>query len=317
MRQDDLARARAVSVQSRAAIGPQGPPVSPRILTRLDEVSAAYDALLCDVWGVLHNGVAPFADAVSALQGFRATGGKVVLITNAPRPSAVIEDQLDGLGVPRDCWDTLVTSGDATRDSLFSGSIGERVYFMGEKRDRPILDPPETSENTVRIETVGLEDAEGILCAGPSDPTADPETWRPVLLSAKARGLPLLCLNPDIVVERGDRLEWCAGAVARMYEEMGGEALYFGKPHPPIYDLARRRLSALGGSIPDTRILAIGDGVETDVAGAMGEDLDCLFVTGGIAREETKTKTDPDSAALENFLNRFETTAIYAIGQLR
>lgn len=291
--------------------------MSPRVIERLAEIAADYDALFCDVWGVVHNGVAPFGPAVAALQAYRNGGGKVVLLTNAPRPRWAIEGQLDDLGVPQDAWDTIATSGDAARVALFTGAIGEKVYFMGEDRDRVVLEPIHIVEDPVEIQTVGLEQAEGILGAGPEDPEADPETWRPVLLSAKARGLPFLCLNPDIVVDRGDRRQWCAGAVARMYEEMGGEALYFGKPHPPVYDLARRRLAELGVSIPDERILAIGDGVETDVAGAMGEGLDCLFVTGGIAAEETKTDNDPDRAALQDFLDRHQTTATYAAGQLR
>jgi len=291
--------------------------MSPRIVASLAEIAGDYDALFCDVWGVLHNGVAPFAPAVAALEAFRQGGGKVVLLTNAPRPRAAIEDQLDGLGVPRDAWDVVATSGDAARAALFTGTIGERVHFMGEERDLAVLEPLRLVENPVAIQIVGISEAEGVLCAGPEDPTADPETWRPLLLSAKARGLPLLCLNPDIVVDRGDSREWCAGAVAKMYEEMGGTALYYGKPHAPIYGLAQQRLAALGVSIPGERILAVGDGVGTDVAGAMGEGLDCLFVTGGLAAEETKTATDPDRAALEDFLNRHETTATYAIGQLR
>ncbi|MDJ1009016.1 MAG: TIGR01459 family HAD-type hydrolase [Paracoccaceae bacterium] len=288
-----------------------------RIVDSLAGIAAPYDALFCDVWGVLHNGVAPYGDAVAALEAYRAGGGKVVLITNAPRPRAAIETQLDQIGVSRESWDTIATSGDATRVALFTGAIGERVFFMGEGRDRAILEPPRIVENPYVIQTVALEEAEGVLCAGPEDPRADPASWRPDLLSAKARGLTLLCLNPDIVIDRGGVREWCAGAVARMYQEMGGEALYYGKPHPPIYDLARRRLAALGVSIPDERILAIGDGVETDVAGAMGEGLDCLFVTGGIAASETKTDRDPDRAVLQDFLNRHQTNVAYAIGQLR
>lgn len=291
--------------------------MSPRIIDSLAEIASGYDALFCDVWGVLHNGVAPFAPAVSALRAFREGGGRVVLVTNAPRPRAAIAGQLDTIGVPRDAWDTIATSGDAARTALFSGAIGENVFFMGEDRDRVILEPIATVENPAEIRTVALEEAEGILCAGPEDPAADPATWRPALLSAKARGLPLLCLNPDIVVDRGDSRDWCAGAVARMYVEMGGEAYYFGKPHPPIYDLARLRLAASGGSIADDRILAIGDGIETDVAGAMGEGLDCLFVTGGIAAEETMTADAPDPTKLTAFLDRHRTTARHAIGHLR
>lgn len=291
--------------------------MSARIINALADISASYDALICDVWGVIHNGVAPFPAAVAALQAFRRSGGKVVLVTNAPRPRASIEAQLDELGVTRDAWDTIATSGDATRVALFQGAIGSKVYFMGEERDRAALEPIKIIDNPVSIETVSLEDAEGILCAGPEDPRADPETWRPVLLSAKARGLTLMCLNPDIVVDRGESREWCAGAIAKMYDEMGGTSLYYGKPHPPIYDLSRRRLSELGVTIGDDRILAIGDGVVTDLPGALGEGLDCLFVTGGLAAKETGTTTDPDPDALADFLADHQTTATFAIGQLR
>lgn len=288
-----------------------------RIIQNLAEIGAQYDALFCDVWGVVHNGVAPFADAVAALQAYRSGGGKVVLLTNAPRPRTDVEAQLAELGVPDDAWDTVATSGDATRVALFSGAIGKKIYFMGEDRDQSALDPIKILDNPVTIEQVSLEEADGILCAGPADPLADPETWRPVLLSAKARGLTLLCLNPDLVVDRGDSREYCAGAVAEMYESMGGEALYYGKPHPPIYDLARRRLAALGAVPPNDRILCVGDGVLTDVPGALGEGLDCLFVSGGLAAEETKTDRDPDQAALEGYLSKHQTVTTYAIGHLR
>lgn len=291
--------------------------MSTRIIESLAQIGSAYDALFCDIWGVVHNGVAPFAAAVAALQSHRAGGGKVILVTNAPRPRADIEAQLKALGVPDDAWDAVATSGDSTRVALFSGIIGQKVFFMGEPRDLTVLDPMRLLEDPLSIEMVDLDEATGVLCAGPTDPTADPDSWRPVLLHAKARGLTLLCLNPDLVVDRGTSREYCAGAVAQMYEEMGGDALYFGKPHPPIYDLARRRLTALGASIPDDRILCIGDGVLTDLPGALGEGLDCLFVTGGLAAEETKTADQPEQSALDDYLTAQQTVATYAIGHLR
>ncbi|MEN8934820.1 MAG: HAD hydrolase-like protein, partial [Planktotalea arctica] len=172
-------------------------------------------------------------------------------------------------------------------------------------------------EYPVDIRQVPLEEAEGIVCAGPFDPMAEPEVMRPQFLYAKQKGLKLLCANPDIVVDRGEAREWCAGALAALYTEMGGESLYFGKPHPPIYDLARRRLSALGTPIADDRILAIGDGILTDISGAMGEDIDSLFITGGLAREETKTSQDPDAEALNLYLQKEMAAPTYAIGFLR
>ena len=146
----------------------------------------------------------------------------------------------------------------------------------------------------MEIEKVDLNEAEGIVCTGPFDPHADPAVMRPQFLLAKTKGLKLLCANPDIVVDRGETREWCAGALAQLYTEMGGESLYFGKPHPPIYDLARKRLQQIDRSTPDDRILAIGDGIRTDVQGGMGENIDTLFITGGLAREETGTTDQPD-----------------------
>ncbi len=168
-----------------------------------------------------------------------------------------------------------------------------------------------------RSQRVPLEEAEGIVCTGPVDPYADPAVNRPDFLYAKTNGLKLLCANPDIVVDFGDRRQWCAGALAQLYTEMGGECLYFGKPHPPIYDLARRRLAALGKLPPDSRILAIGDGIRTDVQGAMGEDIDALFITGGLAAEETETTDQPDPKALSAYLEKEMFDPIYSIGFLR
>ncbi|MDP5347606.1 MAG: HAD hydrolase-like protein, partial [Paracoccaceae bacterium] len=159
--------------------------------------------------------------------------------------------------------------------------------------------------------------ATGIVCTGPFDPVADPSVLRPQLLYAKQKGMKLLCANPDIVVDRGEAREWCAGAVARLYTEMGGESLYFGKPHPPIYDLARRRLSSLGRDVADRNILAIGDGIHTDIQGAMGEDIDSLFISGGLARSETQTQGQPDENALKAYLDREKSAPTFTIGHLR
>ncbi|MDP5360412.1 MAG: HAD hydrolase-like protein, partial [Paracoccaceae bacterium] len=162
-----------------------------------------------------------------------------------------------------------------------------------------------------------LEEAEGIICCGPFDPLADVAVNRPEFLYAKTKGLKLLCANPDIIVDRGEVREWCAGALAALYTEMGGESLYFGKPHPPIYDLARRRLAALDKVPSDPRIIAIGDGIGTDILGALQEDIDALFISGGLAAAETKTVHQPDPDALNDFLNAQQMSASYTIGHLR
>ena len=162
-----------------------------------------------------------------------------------------------------------------------------------------------------------LEHAEGIVCTGPFDPHEDPAAYRPDFLYAKQKGMKLLCANPDIVVDRGETREWCAGALAQLYTEMGGESLYFGKPHPPIYDLARRRLVEIDRGTADERILAIGDGIQTDILGALGENIDSLFITGGLAASETGTVHQPDARKLERFISEEQISPTYAIGMLR
>lgn len=288
-----------------------------RIIESLSEISSTYDAYFVDLWGCVHDGVHPYPDAVEALRKVRANGGFVVLVTNAPRHRTSVEGQLDQIGVPRDCWDTIATSGDSARAAMFTGAVGNKVWFMGEAHDRSFFDPMAIIDDPVEIEEVALEHAEGIVCCGPFDPHAHPDTLRPQLLLAKQNGLKLLCANPDIVVDRGEQREWCAGAVAQLYSDMGGESLYFGKPHPPIYDLARRRMIAEGRSVDNARILAIGDGIRTDIKGAQGEDIDSLFITGGLARDETRTGKEPDAEALERFVAAEMITPTYAIGYLR
>ncbi|MBY5931663.1 TIGR01459 family HAD-type hydrolase [Tateyamaria omphalii] len=288
-----------------------------QIITSLSEISDRYDALFVDLWGCVHNGVKALPEAVAALQDYRAKGGKVVLVTNSPRPRAGVQKQLVHFGVPDDAWDTIATSGDSARAAMFRGIVGSKVYFIGQPGEEKFFQPIGVIKDPVEIEMVDLKDAEGIVCTGPRDPMADPDVMRPEFLMAKQLGLKLLCANPDIVVDRGDVREWCAGALAKLYTEMGGESLYFGKPHPPIYDLARRRLAELGVDVPDSGILAIGDGVLTDIAGAMGEDIDSLFISGGLAAAETKTSHQPDPDALSAYLEKETSAPTFAIGHLR
>ena len=293
-----------------------------RLIEQLSDISDGYDALFCDLWGCLHNGIAPFPAAVDALAGFKARGGRVVLMTNSPRPNGVVVGQLDGLGVPRDIYDLVVSSGDAAQAGLMAGVVGRRVWHIGPDRDLHFFDElPDDLQAAEPVERVAFAEAEGIVCTGPDDELQGPEVYRPRLMAARERGLKLLCANPDIVVDLGETRLYCAGAVAAYYTEMGGESLYFGKPHPPIYDLARRRLAALAGVVANDRILAIGDGLHTDVQGAIGEDLDVLFVTGGLAAEETGTAPDPgsqpDPARLEAFLAARKLSPSHAIGFLR
>lgn len=289
----------------------------PQIIKNFDEISDRYDAAFVDLWGCMHNGITPFENAVAAMKAYRARGGIVILVTNSPRPWDSVARQLDGMGM-EPCWDAIATSGDSARAAMFRGVVGSKIYFMGESpRDEDFFNPLKIITDPVDIQKVPLDQAEGIVCCGPFDAFADPSVNRPEFLYAKQKGLKLLCANPDIVVDRGEKREWCAGALAALYTEMGGESLYFGKPHPPIYDLARRRYAALDGAPADPRIIAIGDGIRTDILGGQQEDIDTLFITGGLAAEETQTGTDPDQAALDSFVETQMVTPTYAIGFLR
>ena len=288
-----------------------------RIIESLTEISQSYDVLLCDLWGCLHNGQHPYWPAVKALRDAKSEGCAVVLLTNAPRSRFQVERQLDEIGIPRDCWDVITTSGDSARAAMFRGEVGSRIWFIGNERDLSVFEPLRIIDSPVEIVRTHPEDAEGIVCCGPEDPYADPEIYRSRFADPVERGLPLLCFNPDIVVDYGVRRQWCAGALARLYTSMGGTSRYFGKPHAPIYDLARQRLDALGRSARNSRFLAVGDGIATDVAGAMGEGIDVLFVTGGLAAEETGTVEQPDPAALTSYLERENYDPLYSIGFLR
>ncbi len=268
----------------------------------LDALAGRYDAVFCDLWGCLHDGVRAFPAAVDALRVFRAGGGRVLLLTNSPRPKASVEAQLARIGVPRDCWDEIASSGDAAQLALVTGAVGHRVHFIGAEKDRSFftdLAPDVAAAATGPIAEVPLEEAEGIVCTGLRDDlTETPGDYRATLLAARVRGLPMLCANPDIVVHMGERLLWCAGALAEAYAREGGRVLYFGKPHPPVYDLARRRLAAILDR-PDPQILCIGDGIDTDIRGGIAEGLDTLFLTGGIAEPDL----GPEAAGLEGWLS--------------
>ncbi|MEP1792949.1 TIGR01459 family HAD-type hydrolase [Parasphingorhabdus sp.] len=288
-----------------------------RIINSLSEISSNYDALFVDLWGCVHDGIKAIPSAVAALQDYRKSGGMVVLVTNSPRPRAGVVKQLAHFGVPSDAYDDLATSGDSARSAMYRGIVGQNVWHYGPVTDSRFFDPLEILENPLEITRVPLDEAEGIVCTGPFDSKSDPDSWRPELEKAKARGLKLLCANPDIVVDRGEVREWCAGAVAKMYTEMGGESLYFGKPHAPIYDLARRRLSKLDATITDDRILAIGDGILTDVKGGLDEGIDALFISGGLAAAETKTINQPNEDLLTAYLEKEKLDPPFTIGHLR
>ena len=263
------------------------------MIERFEPLARAYDVLLCDVWGVVHNGVAAFAEATDALARFRAGGGTVILITNAPRPSTVVQKILDRLGGPRGAYDAITSSGDVTR-GIVAARLGERVFHLGPSRDRPIF-------AGLDVTFAPVETADYVVCSGLFDDTTEtPENYREMLASMRQRSLFMVCANPDVVVERGDTLVYCAGALADAYVALGGEALYCGKPHAPIYEAALGQAAAFrGGEMPPlARVLAVGDSVRTDLAGAASFGLDCLFVISGLHAGEIGSREAPDPAGL-------------------
>jgi len=272
--------------------------MSPPLITdHFSTLAPNYDAVLSDVWGVVHNGVAATPAACDALIRFRHNGGSVVLISNAPRPGEGVIRFLDQLKVPRTAYDGIVTSGDVTR-SVVAQRAGQKLFLIGPERDHSIftgLNAPFTA----------VEEAEYVVCTGLfNDDVETPDDYRDLLAQLRARNLFMLCGNPDVVVERGDRLIYCAGALADVYADMGGEVYYAGKPHRPLYELAltetakARAARSLTPQVPLSRVLAIGDSVRTDLKGAHDLGVDCLFVTAGIHAEELGHRDDPDPEAL-------------------
>jgi HAD superfamily hydrolase (TIGR01459 family) len=269
---------------------------NPPLLAGLADLAPLYRALLCDVWGVVHNGASAYHPATEALTRFRDGGGRVVLITNAPRPRSAVREMLDRLGVPHSAYDEIVTSGDAAR-ALLAARPGLRVYHVGPERDLPIY-------FGLKIEFADEEDCDLVSCTGLfNDETETPDDYAQSFERWRARGVPMLCINPDIVVERGDRLVWCAGALAERYRERGGETIIVGKPYAPIYETALDELSRIAGRpIEKSAVLAVGDGIDTDIRGAVGQGIDALFVTGGIHADIFGDRDRPDVAKVTAFL---------------
>ena len=265
------------------------------VISGLSRLAGRYEVLLCDVWGVVHNGREAFPAACEALIRWRAQVGPVVLITNAPRPEAAVAVQLASLGAPSEAWTAIATSGDVSRDLLAAWAPGP-AWRIGPPKDDPLYEG-------LGLEFAGPQDAAFIACSGPNDEdTETPEDYRAALADAAARNLPMICANPDVVVQRGDRLIYCAGALAQMYRTLGGQVIEAGKPSGPIYDLALARAAqATGAKVDRERVLVIGDGLATDLAGARAQALDALFVANGIHAVEV---IDPSGAIDEMALNR-------------
>jgi HAD superfamily hydrolase (TIGR01459 family) len=271
------------------------------ILHGLREIAERYDALVCDVWGVVHNGAQAHLDSCDALRRFRRLHGPVALLTNAPRPLGDLLLQFERLGVPSDCYDEIVTSGMATRADLAQRAEGCAVslFHLGPERDRGVFDG-------LPIACTKAADASLVLCTGLfDDETETPDDYKPLLMEFQARSLQLLCANPDIVVQRGGKLVYCAGAVAAVYESLGGKVTYYGKPHRPIYDLT---LASLKGA---EKPLAIGDGLHTDIRGANGAGLDALFIADGIHGEEIEPFTP------EHLRSLFDRAGVHACASMR
>jgi len=281
-----------------------------RVLPGLSALADRYDVLLCDVWGVIHNGRRSFPDACAALARWRAEVGPVVLISNSPRPAADVVPQLDHLRVPRESWSVLVTSGDATRALLAERAPGP-AWTIGPPRDAPLYEG-------LGLEFAGPETAAFISCTGPyDDETETPEDYRDRFVAAVDRGLEMICANPDIVVQRGDTLIYCGGALAEFYAQLGGRTLMAGKPYSPIYELALDEAERLlGRALDERRVLAVGDGIPTDIRGANAQELDVLFIAGGIHGADMISAAGLDAAAVEQALADEAVRADYAMADL-
>jgi HAD superfamily hydrolase (TIGR01459 family) len=265
----------------------------PHVIPHFSALASSYDVLLCDVWGVVHNGEVSFSDACEALMRARAQGKVVIFITNAPRPGDSVTRQIDRLHVPREAYDGIVSSGDVTRDVIVHRK-GQSICHIGPERDLPIF-------KDLPVTFAPLESADYIVCSGLyDDETEKPEDYRARLDIALKRKLFMVCGNPDLVVERGSEMVYCAGSIADLYATMGGDVLYAGKPYRPIYELALAKAeAALGRKADMKRVIAIGDSVRTDLKGARAFGIDMLFIAAGIHAEEFGGRDTPNADAMK------------------
>ena len=292
-------------------------PALPHLDRGLAELAADRDVLFCDVWGVIHNGVSRHAAAVDALSRFRRRGGTVILVTNAPAPEAQVWARMRSLGVPRDCFDRIATSGDVTVATLVAagcppirniGPDGEVAIYAEAARLGPRAP-----------RCVDVAQADLAVCISLDETGSAPEDYDGLLNRLRSRDLTMICANPDIVVEVGDDLVYCAGAIAERYKALGGSVVHAGKPFPAIYARARAMARDIrGGETPAARVLAIGDAAHTDLAGAAREGIDSLFVTAGIHRAALHrgSASRPDAAALREFLDKCGARPMAALGAL-
>ncbi len=250
---------------------------------KFSEVSEEYDALICDVWGVIHNGKELFSGINECLKNYMAKGGVIVLLSNAPRPANYVEEMLKKLGLERECYNDIITSGDLTKKSLNDNLFGNNCFHIGPDRDLNIFDD-------TKVKRVDFNKADFIFVTGLFDDESEDENDYIDLLSlAKERGMTLVCANPDLLVQRGDKLIPCAGLISKKYEEIGGETINVGKPFSPIFEEAISLINKTK-KIEKSRILVIGDGLETDIKGANLIGLDSLLILGGLFSNNSKDK---------------------------
>jgi HAD superfamily hydrolase (TIGR01459 family) len=282
---------------------------SPRLISGLSEIAAGHDALICDVWGVLHDGAHVFPAAAEALARFRRSHGPVILLTNAPRVPAEVAAQCASYGLPPDCYDSIVSSGGAAREELERRSAGAKtlpLYYIGPNRDLSMI-------AGLNLRRTAIAEAAVALCIGlVDDMNETPQDYTGILAQMRAKDLTMLCANPDIKVLRGPHMIWCGGALAQDYEALGGKVFYYGKPHRPVYDMALAAAAAHGKA--PKKPLAIGDGLFTDVRGANGAGLDVLFIADGIHGEEVEPYT---AAHISDLFRRNNVTAAAAARALR
>lgn len=266
-----------------------------------------YDVLLSDVWGVVHDGHTAYTGAGEAFARFRARGGTVLLLSNAPMPSNWVAHVLDEKGVHRNSWDAIVSSGDISLAHVAERGY-RKVLHIGTPRDLPLFE-------AMTAARTDFEDAQAIVCTGLVDDrneTAD--TYRPLLERALARRLPLVCANPDLLVDVGGELLPCAGVIAELYEAMGGPVYWAGKPYAPAYTAAMDKIARLRGhGISRDRVLAIGDAVRTDLAGAANAGIASLFVAQGIHRDATVRAGRIDPAGLTLLLQGLSAPPVAAM----
>lgn len=287
--------------------------MTPAIIANAGALLARYDTIFCDVWGVMHNGQAAYADAGEALARFRANGGTVILVSNAPVPAEGVVRVLDRTGVRREAWDAIVSSGDIALAHIAEKGY-RKLHCIGPARRDSML------FKRLPGESVGLDLADAIVCTGlVDDGNETVDTYVPLIADGVARKLPFVCANPDLVVDVGRKRYLCAGSIAAEYEARGGDVFWAGKPHHSAYAAAFRKAEELRGARPaTTRVLAIGDAVRTDLAAAKGAGVDALFIASGIHNDEVLSMGEIDAGKLTALFSPPGTPpAVAAMTQLR